>query len=44
MAKEVSHKGFEMLARKSALYPQEELLAIERRNGALQLGVPKEIS
>lgn len=44
MAKEVSYKGFEMLARKSALYPQEELLEIERKNGAMQLGVPKEIS
>lgn len=44
MAKEVSHKGFEVLARKSALYPQEELLAVERKKGALQIGVPKEVS
>jgi len=44
MAKEVSHKGFELLARKSALYPQEELLAVERRKGSLQIGIPKEIS
>ncbi|GAB3340195.1 alanine dehydrogenase [Marivirga atlantica] len=44
MAKEVSHKGFELLARKSALYPQEELLAVERKKGALQIGIPKEIS
>ncbi|GAA5021550.1 alanine dehydrogenase [Marivirga lumbricoides] len=44
MAKEISRKGFEVLARKSGLYPQEELLAVEKRNNSLQIGVPKEIS
>ena len=44
MAKEISRKGFDVLARKSALYPQEELLAIERGKNAMQIGVPNEIS
>ncbi|MGM0580788.1 MAG: alanine dehydrogenase [Bacteroidota bacterium] len=44
MAKEVSRKGFDVLARKSALYPQEELLAVERGKNAMQIGVPNEIS
>ncbi len=44
MAKEISHQGFELLARKSTLYPQEELLAIEQKKGSLQIGLPKEES
>ncbi len=44
MAEEISRKGFEMLARKSALYPQEELLAVEKRNNSLQIGIPNEVS
>lgn len=44
MAKEVSRKGFDVLARKSALYPQEELLEVERGKNAMQIGVPNEIS
>lgn len=44
MAKEMSRKGFEALARKSGLYPQEELLAVDKRNNSLQIGIPNEIS
>ncbi|WP_296620509.1 alanine dehydrogenase [Marivirga sp.] len=44
MAKEISRKGFDVLARKSALYPQEELLAVERGKNAMQIGIPNEIS
>jgi alanine dehydrogenase len=44
MAKEVSRKGFDVLARKSALYPQEELLEVQRGKNAMQIGVPNEIS
>lgn len=44
MAKEISRKGFDILARKSALYPQEELLAVRRGKNALQIGIPNEIS
>ena len=44
MAKEISRKGFDVLARKGALYPQEELLAVERGKNAMQIGIPNEIS
>lgn len=44
MAKKVAPKGFELLARKSTLYPQEELLEIERKKGSLRIGIPKEVS
>ncbi|WMN07249.1 alanine dehydrogenase [Marivirga arenosa] len=44
MAKEISRTGFDVLARKGALYPQEELLAVKKGKNSMQIGIPNEIS
>lgn len=36
--------GFEALASKSSLYPQEQLLATNKRNNSFFIGLPREIS
>ena len=41
---EKKKSGFEALATKSSLYPQEQLLAVKKRKNSFFIGLPKEIS
>jgi alanine dehydrogenase len=36
--------GFEELAKQSALYPQESLLAVKKDQNSLHIGLPREVS
>ncbi|MDH5397790.1 MAG: alanine dehydrogenase [Cyclobacteriaceae bacterium] len=40
----MSKKGFEQLARKTSLYPQESLLETKTKKGAFYIGIPREIA
>ncbi len=39
-----SRKGFEELAKQTALYPQESLLEVRKDKNSLRIGIPREIS
>ena len=41
---EYKNRGFEELAKESALYPQEQLAKVKSKSHSLFIGIPKEIS